>query len=218
MENNTKANVVEMAKKKRHISLLEKMQKGKALTKAEIRELAEFEKGAKKPNIVNTKKEVANSFDISIRTVSNWIQDGMPVRKDGHYDLLEIKNWKLMREQRNTLKRREKKKKNRSENEGTNGQSEKDLDAKNVDWTWKKEEYDARLKKLKYEEQEGKLISREDAVNALKESIRTIKKQFLSLPKQIAPQLVGLEIGDIDQVLTVRIKEIIEGFARGKFK
>ena len=218
MENNTKANVVEMAKKKRHISLLEKMQKGKALTKAEIRELAEFEKGAKKPNIVNTKKEVANSFDISIRTVSNWIQDGMPVRKDGHYDLLEIKNWKLMREQRNTLKRREKKKKNRSENEGTNGQSEKDLDAKNVDWTWKKEEYDARLKKLKYEEQEGKLISREDAVNALKESIRTIKKQFLSLPKQIAPQLVGLEIGDIDQVLTERIKEIIEGFARGKFK
>jgi len=211
---NKRTNVVEMAKKKRHISLLEKMQKGKALTKAEIRELSEFEKGAKKPNVVNTKKEVADSYNVDPRTITNWVQSGMPVRRDGRYDLLEIKNWKLTREQRNAFKRREKKKKNRVENEEPKALE----DESKIDWTWKKEEYDAKLKQLKYEEQEGKLILREDAINALKESIRTIKKEFLSLPKQISPQLVGLEISDIDQILSARIKDIIEGFSRGKFK
>lgn len=219
---NKKANVVEMAKKKRHISLLEKMQKGKALTSAEIRELAEFEKGEKKPNIVNTKKEVAVSFDVSVRTITNWMQDGMPVRKNGRYDLLEVKNWKIMRDENNRIKLKKKRRQNKEVDQSTESTPD---DGKEKKFKETYDEADTRWKiaqankvELENKIKEGAYIPRDDAVKVIKESIMLIKRQFLSLPKQVAPQLAGLEVVDIEQILTGRIKEIISGFARGKFK
>ena len=193
-----KQNVVEMAKKKRHIYLLEKMQKGKALSPSELQELAKYENGDDvSPSIVETQKDVARAFAVSARTVRYWIEDGMPVEEDGRFDLVRIQSWKFFKKEKKGNK--------------DNGSGEK------TNWEAKEIEFKAKLKEIAYKEKMGQLIDRSIAEEALSEIIITAKRQFLSLPKQIAPQLVGLDAQKIDEILDERLKEIIGGFAEGRF-
>ena len=84
-----KQNLAEIARKKRHLYLIEKMQSRKPLTAQEIAELEQFEAEPLGPAIVKTMEEVAKVMDVAYRTVQRWKKDGMPTTKEGLYDLDE---------------------------------------------------------------------------------------------------------------------------------
>jgi len=221
-----KTDVVAMAKKKRHIHLLEKLQQNKSISKSEIKELAEYEEGYKSPAVVNSQDLVAKAFKVSARTVPRWIKDGMPVRPDGYYNIIEIQSWRTAREAENRYKRtRKAKQEQRDRTSGKNNKKAVGKDASesfeydvNTDWISEKDKWDAILKRQKAEEAAGLLIKKEDAVAALKMAVVNVKRQFLALPKQVAPQIMNMtSAAEVEHILDIRIREIIEGFAKGKF-
>ena len=88
-----KQNLAEIAKKKRHLHLIEKLHSGQALSRQEITELETFEADPLDPAVVRTIEEVAKVMDVSYRSVQRWKRDGMPQTRDGNYDLDAIKEW-----------------------------------------------------------------------------------------------------------------------------
>lgn len=193
-------NLIEMAKKRRHLHLVEKLARGKASTpalkKAEIRELEEFEKGPGKPGIVDTQEKVARAFGVTTRSVEHWVRDGMPVTPKGEYDLIEIRNWREFRKQRGSSK-------NKSKNM---------LDH----WEAEYREWKAKKMRVEYMEMMGKLIPREAVEKDLIRISLSLKRAFLSLPRTVASQLEGLDPREIDVILTKRIRDIISMFATGE--
>jgi len=99
-----KQNLADIARKKRYLHLIEKMHSGTPLTKPEIRELEEFEKEPEAPTVVKSAEEVAQFMDVSERTVYRWRNEGMPVTKDGYYDLERIRVWFEEREKPETAR------------------------------------------------------------------------------------------------------------------
>lgn len=194
VENEKRINVVEMAKRKRHIHLLEKLQKGKSLTPTEIKDLSRYEEGPVQPGIVENQEQVAKAFGVSARTVRHWIKDNMPVTKDGRYDLKEIQAWRFIKG-----KRRD------------SGQK------KNLDnWEAKYREFKAKTAEIEYRKKLGELIPRADVERGLVQIIIAVKRAFLALPRAMAPQLMGLEPRQIEALLNVRIKEIIKMFSEDR--
>jgi len=98
-----KLNIIEMAKKKRHIYLLEKLQKNQPLSRAEINELGPLEQGSIPLGYVATQEEVAEIFTVSARTVRRWVENGMPRDPQG-YNIKKISEWcNLMRSEHGTV-------------------------------------------------------------------------------------------------------------------
>ena len=184
--------VLELARKKRHIHLLEKVQSGRALTAHELKELSEFEHSPAPPaGCVKTTKEIAKAFKISHRSAQRWAEEGMPKTSDGFYDLTEIYAWRLAKlEQKN------------------------EDESKVVRWEDYFRQYKALLAELEYKRKLSEVVSREEVEQDWIERILTVKKAFLSLPKRLAPQVVGVDIRTAEAVIDKRIREIISGFAK----
>ncbi|MDD4940257.1 MAG: hypothetical protein PHI60_08920, partial [Candidatus Omnitrophica bacterium] len=179
----------------RHLALLEKVQRGKALSAGEMRELKKLEgKGDLPAGQVETVEQVAAAFGVSVRTAYNWFRDGCPKSEDGGYDLIEIQAWRSLRGVRRT---------------GT--QSEKDK------WDIKYREMKALLAEIEYKKRIGELIPKEEVEAGMINRITAVKMQFLALPKRVAPQLEGLTVPEREALLSDRLKEIIRGFADGKY-
>jgi phage terminase Nu1 subunit (DNA packaging protein) len=197
MEGQTKPNLIEMAKKRRHLHLVEKLAKGKSstptLSKSEIRELAGYELPPGSPAVVDTQEKIAKAFGIATRTVERWIREGMPVTSQGAYDLLEIRAWRILRHQKG-----KKNKKN------------------TIDWDERYREYKARLAEIAFKKVMGELIPKEIVEKELIHISLGIKRALLALPQQVASQLVGLEARQINILLASRIKEAILAIADGK--
>ncbi|MFA5324335.1 MAG: hypothetical protein WC373_16790 [Smithella sp.] len=201
MENSNKdqqPKILEMAKKRRHIFLLEKLARGKSgsptLSKGELQELAKFEATPGSPAIVDSQEKVAKAFNVSDRTVRHWVKDGMPLANNGQYDLTEIQAWRFV--------------KKHPEKKDGKGSSEK--------WEARFREMKAKLAELEYQKKLGALIPREDVEKQSVQRIIAVKRAFLGLPRAMAPQLVGLEAREVEGVLAKRINEIINDFAQGK--
>jgi len=192
--------IIEMAKKRRHIHLLEKMQRGKSatptLSKTEIKELESFERDPSSPGIVDSQEKVAKVFGVAVRTVERWAKDGMPVTPQGRYDLLEIRAWRTIKNQR--------------KNSGTGKNNNVDL------WDSRYRECKAKLAEIALKKAVGELLPRETVEADLVHISLTVKRAFLGLPRQVAPQLAGLEPRQIESLLSTRIQEIIGKFADGK--
>ncbi len=187
-----KPNIVELAKKKRYLYLLEKVQNGKPLSNAELRELAKYEGIPKSEDEVETQEEVAAAFGVTARTVQHWHRDGMPVTSNGYYNLSKIKAWRFERNQRDdVILNREA------------------LDTRLKEIRIKREE--AKLRK-----ELGELIAKYDVEKVMNQLITVFKRSFLSLPRSLAPQLAGLEPREIEAIISARIKEIIISFSQGK--
>lgn len=188
--------VLELAKKKRHIHLLEKVQAGKALTQSELAELKEFEgKKDEHPSlgIVKTLVEVAKVFKVSYRNVQYWVLDGMPKTPEGHYDLNEIEVWRIAKLQ---------------EKKGLK-------DPESIKWVDRYRQFKALEAELDYKVKLGSVVSREEIEEGRVQRILALKKAFLSLPKRIVPQMYGREMREMQDVLDKRIKEILNEFAEG---
>jgi len=188
--------VLELAKKKRHIHLLEKVQAGKALTASELAELKEYEGQKEEPatfGIVKTLVEVSKAFRVSYRMVQYWALDGMPKTPEGHYDLNEIQAWHL-----------------------TKLQEKKGLkDPESIKWVDRYRQFKALEAEFDYKRKLAEFVSREEIEEGRVQRILALKKAFLSLPKRIVPQMYGREMREMQSVLEKRIKEILNEFAEG---
>ena len=183
-----KKNLAEIARKKRHLYLIEKLHSGKALTKQEIRELEEFESEPEDKALVKTVDEVAKVMEVSYRTVQRWKREGMPVKKGGFYDLDEIKEW---HEQRIGPE----------ESEGK------------AFWDEKIRKYKAHLLELELKRALGELVSREEVEKTQIAKVIAIKRSFLALPTILAPLLAMKEPREIEALLYETIAEIIDEFS-----
>jgi phage terminase Nu1 subunit (DNA packaging protein) len=192
-----KPNIVEMARKRRHVKILEKLHKGEAPTKSEIKELADYEGGQPDPGIVDNQDQVAHVFGVSVRTVQHWVKDGMPVMKGGKYDIKEIQAWKFLRKK--------------------GPKSRKSAEAIAENWENKYREYKAKLAEIDLKKAMGELIPKAAAKETLKSLVRAFKKKVLAMPRQLSIQLEGLDAVEIQEALELRINQILTEFSKGKF-
>jgi phage terminase Nu1 subunit (DNA packaging protein) len=192
-----KPNVVEMAKKQRHIHLYEKIQHKKPLSRAELKELSNLEEKESTPEILDTQDQVAKAFGVRRRTVEYWAKDGMPVCSDGKYDIRDIQAWKFTRK-----------------NGHGGGQS---ADKKNLAyWDAQYREYKARKEEVLYRKHIGELVERHKIEEGLISISIAIKRTLLAVPRSVAPILAGLEPREIEKVLTEKVKETIKLFSEDK--
>lgn len=189
-----------MAKKRRHIALVKKLATGKpstlSLTKSEIKELSSFELPNGSPTIVNTQEAVAKIFGVTVRTIQYWIREGMPVTNEDTYDLIDIRAWRFTRMKKN------------KKNQGN----------EKKDWEQIYREMKARLAELELKKALKEYVPIEDIQRELFIYCTIIKQRMLSLPTQIAPQLIGLDVKQIYALLSERIREIIGGFVSMKIE
>ena len=185
-----KPNLIEIAKKQREVKLIEKMQKGIPLSQSEMKELAKYQDGGSLPGILDSQDQVAKVFRVTSRTVANWVKDGMPVTKEGRYDIVEIQTWRF-----------HKKNKKRTGDEDD-------------DWDAKYREYKAKLEQIKFKTTIGELIPMREVEAGLIQISIAIKRALLALPRSVAPRLVGLESREIENILRERVEEIINLFAQ----
>lgn len=183
-----KQSIAELADKRRYLYLVEKMQRG-ALTRAEIVELRRYEAGPLPDTIVKTAEEVAKVMEVTYRTVQRWKREGMPVTKEGFYDLEEIKAWHL-----STLAK---------------GKRAKGKDF----WDEKISKFKAGLLELELLETSGMLLPKEEVEQDRINRIMTVKRTFLALPTRMAPILAMKEPREIEGLLYEAVCEIIDEFA-----
>ncbi len=182
-----KTDLKELARKKRHIYLVEKLQRGQPLSKKEIDELGEFENEPKqhdKPWIVDTQKEVAQAIGVSVRRIRYMKRAGMPVEDDGRYNVVLIERW-------------------RHRHTGPNDK-----------WESKNKELKYRMAELKFKQMAGELISREEVENGRVERIMAVKSAMFQLPRSVAVMLANIRNPrEIETYLTEKMREICNTFA-----
>lgn len=184
--------IVSIAKKNRHILLLNKLKTGK-LSRAEIIELEHYEEAQANKKIdttiLKTAKDIARELKVTVRTAQYWIKDGMPRMKDGTFDLESIKNWRESKSQ--TL--------------GTHT-TFKDK------WEIELRQYKALKAKQEYLKEKGELLDRKTVMAEQAYQIEEVKKKFLGLGMQVAPVLVGLGVREIHARIDEAVKAIIKSF------
>jgi phage terminase Nu1 subunit (DNA packaging protein) len=186
-----KQNLADIARKKRHLHLIEKMQSRNPLSKSEIIEIEQFEAEPLAPSVVKTMEEVAKVMDVSYRTVQRWKQDGMPTTKDGFYDLDEIKAWHVTR----------------------NEDSLNEFKDRKEYWEDNILEYKATMLELELKKATGEVVSRDEVEKGRVARVMMIKREFLSLPRIMAPKLAMREPREIEAELYEVISTIIDDFS-----
>lgn len=191
-----------MAKKKRHIYLLEKLKQGKSLTPAELKELEKLEAGPlppppkepeAHPGIARNQKELAMAVGKSLRTIGNWIAEGMPVRPDGSYHIATVVEWHVMR--------------NVKKMEGYGSRSEAEEALQKI----KAEKAQMELDQMKSELVKKSEVARENA-----KKIQALKTALLTMAKKLAARLVGLKEKEIYLVMHKDISQMLRIFSEAK--
>ncbi len=188
----TPQKLADIARKKRHLHLIEKLHSGKPLSKSEINELDDFESEPLAPAVVNTMEEVAKVMEVSYRTVQRWKKDGMPITTDGHYNLDAIRLWHD----------------GRATAEGEEAQGK-------AYWDEKIRKYKATLLQLDLAKATGELVSRKEIETGRLARITAIKRALLAIPTRLAPVLAMKKPREIETHLYETIAEIIDDFAGG---
>ena len=186
-----KKNLADIARKKRHLSLIEKLQSGKSLTKSEINELDEFENEKEKRAIVKAQDEIAKIMGVSCRTIQRWKKEGMPVTKEGYYDLDAIKKWY-------------------DEKSGLLSTEEGD---EKPFWDKQLQKYKARILEIELKKMEGDIMTRSEVENGWAIRVAAVRAEFTALPDRVAPVLAMKEPREIKKLLLDAIIEITDEFA-----
>jgi len=193
------SNLVEIAKKKRYIALVEKLQRG-SLSSKELKELEEFEKSGQRPaGIIDGTVDLPTLcvyFEKSPRMIRRYVQQGMPVLRDASGEIARFKVGEVF--------------KWFYKKQGSEEDNGKDY------WDKEYRKNRAKLSKIELKQKEGEVIPFEDHVSIVKNQIRGIKAGFLRLPKHIAPKLYQQDPKVICEVLDHEIRYIIEQFAGKK--
>ena len=188
--------LIEIAKKKRYIALVEKLGRG-SLSSKELKELEEFEKAEqKKENDVFDGTVDLGMISVflekSTRMVRRYITQGMPVIRDtsgeiSRFKVSDVFKWFYA--------------------------SQNPEDGSKDYWENEYRKNRAKLSELELKQKEGELIPFNDHVSIVKNQIRGIKAGFLRLPKYIAPKLYQQEPKVICETLDIELRHIIDQFA-----
>jgi hypothetical protein len=192
-----KQNLIELAKKKRHIALVEKLTRG-TLSSKELKELEEFEKENRK----DTDEIIDGTVDLptmsvylekSPRMVRRYIKQGMPVIRDSkgeifRFKVAEVFKWYY----------------------GMQGLND---DGKEY-WDNEYRKNKAKLSEIELKQKKGELILLTEHEGALREMLRGIKAGFLWLPRYLAPKLYQQEPKAISEILDHELRNIINQFSR----
>jgi phage terminase Nu1 subunit (DNA packaging protein) len=189
---NATPDIIVVAKKKRHMHLLQKMQQGKALSQNELKELQYYEGPLLPPGIVRTQREVAKALKISNRTIESWVANGMPKTEEGDYDLIEIKAWRD----------------SRNEKKPTSSEKEKS----DIEYRKLRNE----LIKIELKKRRGELIEKDKVIERWLERIKIFKKALLFIPRSCAPLVAGLEAREAEHILKNCVTDILKELSREK--
>ncbi|MDX9703976.1 MAG: hypothetical protein RBU23_13170 [Candidatus Auribacterota bacterium] len=182
-EDTEKLNLREIARKKRHIHLVEKLQKGQTLSKKEIDELGEYENEVKKtgkPWIVDTQKEFAEAIGVTTRRVRYMKRSGMPVEEDGRYNVVLIERWRH-REQYDQS-----------------------------GWDDKQKELKYKMSEVKYKQLTGELVNLAQVEAEWISIAIAFKTALLALPSYIAPKLAMMQPREIAEILREHLTDILK--------
>ena len=164
--------------------------KNKSKTKTEI-----IKGNEQSVNIIDTQQKLAAVLDVSVRTIQNWVKAGLTRNKQGHFDLKMVHDWRF-----NNVK------------SNTNDDGSK----KEKDYESEYRKFKARLVEIDWKERTRQLVNVKDVEKDSVLKIIAVKQKFLSLPRMIAPQLLGLTVQKIEEVIRLRVEEIIDDFAEGR--
>jgi len=189
-------NLIEIARKKRYISLVEKLQRG-TLSAKELKELEEFEKSEQKKetDVFDGTVDLGTIsvfLEKSPRMVRRYIKQGMPVIRDASGEISRFKvsdvfKWFYA--------------------------SQNPEDGSKDYWENEYRKNRAKLSELELKQKEGELIPFADHTSIVKNQIRGIKAGFLRLPKYIAPKLYQQEPKVMCEMLDAELRYIINQFA-----
>lgn len=189
-------NLVELAKKKRYIALVEKLGRG-SLGPKELKELEEFEKveQAKETGVIDGTVDlgiISIYLEKSSRMVRRYVSQGMPVIRDSSGELSRFKVNDVFK--------------------WVYGNKGKDTEDKDY-WENEYRKNRAKLSELELKQKEGELIPFADHVSVVKNQIRGIRAGLLRLPKHVAPKLHQQDPKLICEMLDQEIRYIINQFA-----
>ena len=190
--------VIEIAKKKRHLHLIAKLQEGKSLAKSELKELEIFEQGGVKTGCVENREKVAAAFGVSKRQVERWVKiENFPVMPDGTYNLLHIKQWHENRKKKKPV----------------------DISEESIEyWELQVKKATAQLKQTELARLKGQLISADEVEQGRVQRVISLKNSFLGLGRSLAALLEGLEPTEIQAHIDDRVTYILNEYAGGNIK
>lgn len=148
-----------------------------------------------------TKETVAGALRIHPRTITRYSAEGMPHTRGGHgqphlYNMGEVLEW-LMAQGRPPF-----------------AQLGADSDGKAAaDLKLKREK--GRREELKRLQEEEKLHDTAECRQRHLQQLWALKREFLALPRSVAPELEGRDRGDIERALSARMVGLLERFAQG---
>jgi len=190
------SNLIKLARKKRHIHLVEKLGKG-SLSQKEMDELAEYEKEAEGqvPVLADGTVDlvtIAIYLEKSVKSIRRYVDAGMPAVKNPTGEILRFKvsdafKWFYSREGYD--------------------------DGSRTKWDIEYRKNKAKLSEIELKEKERELIPHEEHISILKNQIRGIKAGFLRLPKYVAPRLYQQEPKVICEMLDNELRYIIGQFS-----
>ena len=141
--------------------------------------------------ITTNGKVIANFFDVSERTIRNWVQKGMPRVADGVYSPKDCFNWW---------------------NEFIN---ESNADGDDIEEI-KKRFWNARTgnEELKFEKTKGELVARDKVENAFAARAYELTLSFRALKNRLPPVVEGKSREDIQNELGKELNRILESYKR----
>ena len=152
--------------------------------------------------LVKKKVQVARHYKVTDRTVRNWIKSGMPVRKDGTFDLDTIDQWHL--ERKGVLPPPSA----GGELEQSQTKGKDFYDAENKRWQ-------AKTRKLEYRKRRGELLEKERVVELFVARIQAVKQGLLSLERSLPPQLIACrDERAMAVVIRQAVRRLLEAYAR----
>jgi phage terminase Nu1 subunit (DNA packaging protein) len=149
---------------------------------------AELEEKEKNRNI-RTVKEVAELFNVDERWINRLNKEaGLPKQERGKYDLKQVIPFYV-----NYL---------RCQIEEARHGSETESQARTRYY-----QIQIELKELELARRRGEIAAIEDLKLVMGEILRAIRDRFLTLPRRLAPELIGCDIADIEEKLEIEISK-----------
>jgi len=177
--------LIEIAVKKRLAHLIQKLHQG-SLSQNEIKELRQLGGTPLPAGCVWTQKEIAEAFNVALRTVQRWAERGMPKEPEEYYHLVKISYWKMADEIDKTSEE---------------------------NWGEINKKYLALIHELEYKSLKKKLVSREEVEAGQIARVVAVTQSFGALPREVAPAMEGMSVKEREAFLTERINDIRNQFA-----
>ena len=177
--------LIDIALKKRLAHLIQKLHQG-SLSQGEIKELKQLGGAPLPAGCVWTQREIAEAFNVSLRSVQKWVSKGMPKEPEGYYYLVKICYWKMADEADKTSEE---------------------------NWGKMNKKYQALIHELEYKSLKKKFISREEVDISFRNKIIALARTFGALPREVAPAMEGMSIREREAYLTEQINDIRNQFA-----